>query len=71
MSKMPRLGINVTQEMYDALQAEADKRGATIANLVREYVLRGLQGDGHEVEKYKIVWGGGRGRHKENEDSDT
>jgi hypothetical protein len=65
--KLPRIALNMTQEMYDQLQAEADKRGATMANLVREYILRGLAADGHTVEHYKVTWGGNR-RSKDESD---
>ncbi len=68
--KLARIALNMTQEMYDELQAEAEKRGATIANLVREYILRGLIADGHTVTHHKVAWGGSRRGKDETEESE-
>jgi hypothetical protein len=56
---MPRWGITVTDEMDEAMKRVAEKRGATISNLVRQVIADFLVENGEDVET-KVTWGGAR-----------
>jgi hypothetical protein len=68
---MARITFTVTEEMYTALLAEAEKRGTPYALLAREYIARGLETDGHHIERKKVTWGGKRRPSKPDEPSGT
>jgi hypothetical protein len=56
---MPKVPITFSDELYDALRIEAERRNATIAALVREYIATGLAQQGVVVTQ-KVQWGGNR-----------
>lgn len=57
---MARLKFTTTEEITGALQAEADKRGIAMSELIRRYILAGLKADGYTIEDAAVHWGGGR-----------
>lgn len=68
---MARITFTVTEEMYEALLAEAEKRGTPYALLAREYIARGLETDGHHIKQKKVTWGGKRRPSRSDKPSDT
>ena len=59
MPKPERIGINVTHSMAVALKSEAERRGATLSNLMRLILVEYLRNAGYEVDS-TIRWGGDR-----------
>lgn len=55
---MPTWGINVSEEMDEAIKAIAEERGATISNLVRQAVAEYLTKQGKPVKANVKTWGG-------------
>lgn len=55
---MPTWGVNVSDEMDEALKEIAEERGATISNLVRQAVAEYLAKQGKPVNAKMTTWGG-------------
>jgi hypothetical protein len=63
---MPKVPITFTNELYEALKNEAERRNTTIAALIREYAKVGLAQSGIEITQ-KVQWGGNRRKSKSSE----
>jgi hypothetical protein len=63
---MPKVPITFTDELYEALKNEAERRNTTIAALIREYAKAGLAQSGVEITQ-KVQWGGNRRKPKGSE----
>lgn len=51
-NSVPRLGITVTQEMFEALEAEASRNfGTPVAALVRQAIREWLEARGYKLEE--------------------
>ena len=58
--RQPRLGVVVTEEMYQALEEESKQNfNAPISALVRQAIEDWLRARGHNV-KADLTWGGNR-----------
>jgi hypothetical protein len=64
---MPKIPITFSDELYDALHAEAERRNTTIAALVREYSTQALAKQGITVTE-RVQWGGSRRKPKQKTD---
>jgi hypothetical protein len=64
---MPKVPITFSDELYEALRAEAERRNTTIAALVREFTTNGLAQTGITVSG-KVQWGGNRKPKKSNQE---
>lgn len=54
---MARLKFTTTEALTGALQAEADKRGVSLSELIRLYLVEGLTRDGHALHDVAVKWG--------------
>lgn len=61
---MPKIPITFSNDLYEALQAEAKRRNTTVAALVREYTTQALAKQGIHVTE-RIQWGGNRRKPKD------
>lgn len=64
---MPKIPITFSDELYEAIRAEAERRNTTIAALVREYTTQALAQQGINVTE-RVQWGGNRRKPKAGED---
>jgi len=65
---MPKIQITFSDELYETLHEEAERRNMTIAALVREYITSGLAKQGIQVTQ-RVQWGGNRHKPKPDEDN--
>jgi hypothetical protein len=66
--KMARIMFTVSDQMQTDLKTEAEKRGATISNLIRLYVAQGLASStGKSAAKYAVLWGGDKTKAQKRE----
>lgn len=57
---MKQLPLRLTDEMYQILISESDKRGVPIAEVIRIYIEAGLTAAGHTLSGEKVKRGGDR-----------
>lgn len=63
---MSRIIFTVTDEMKEDLETEAEKRGGTVAGLIRLYIAESLaRATGKPVDSYAVKTGGDRRQAKE------
>lgn len=60
---MPKIQITFSDQLFDALRTEAERRNTTIAALVREYATQALAKQGVQVTE-RVQWGGNRRQTK-------
>jgi hypothetical protein len=56
---MPKLAVTVTEEMEEALNREAGKRGAPVSSVVREAIKEFFEKRGIQIGG-EVSWGGNR-----------
>lgn len=56
---MPKLAVTITDEMQNALDEEAGKRGAPVSSVVREAIKEFFQKRGKKIDG-GVTWGGNR-----------
>lgn len=61
MPKSRRLPISLDASLFEALEKESAKTGKSISELVRLYIVTGLQSSGHTVNS-SVHWGGKRAK---------
>lgn len=66
---MHKLGIVISDELYEALRRVTKKNGATISNLIRKLAVDYVNTNGEQIEDEDIQWGGVREKKTEGEPS--
>lgn len=66
MAKKKRVMLTLTDEMHEALNRQAARRGATLSGLVRSVLGNWLEEQGDPVD-WILVWGGRRDRDGDQE----
>ncbi len=67
MATKKRVMLVLTEEMHDALNRQAARRGATISGLVRSVLGEWLEQQGDPVD-WVLAWGGRREKPQEEDD---
>ncbi len=67
MATKKRVMLVLTEEMHEALNRQAARRGATISGLVRSVLGEWLEEQGDPVD-WVLAWGGRREKTEDNKD---